>query len=102
MCPSSSVVERFHGKEEVQGSIPCLGSTQLKRQTSIKRLQLSQTNRKITGLCGGLGEYFKVDPTIIRVIWLVATILTGLLPGVLIYLVASVITPRKGTIHAQT
>lgn len=60
-----------------------------------KKLFLSKTDRLITGLCGGLGEFFDTDPTIIRLIWIVVTAVTGVVPGILGYLIASLIVPSK-------
>ena len=55
-----------------------------------KRLYRSVTNRKICGVCGGLGEYFGVDPTVVRLIWvLIACSGTGLIA----YIIAAVIMP---------
>ena len=57
-----------------------------------KKLYRSDTNRVICGVCGGLGEYFNVDPTIVRLIWLlIACSGTGLLA----YIIAAVIMPLK-------
>ena len=39
-----------------------------------KRLIRSRTNKMICGVCGGIGEYFHIDPTIIRLIWVILTI----------------------------
>lgn len=49
----------------------------------------------IAGVCGGLGEYMDVDPTLIRLIWVTLTIFTGIVFGVLIYLFAWIIIPEK-------
>jgi phage shock protein PspC (stress-responsive transcriptional regulator) len=62
----------------------------------MKRLTLSQTNKKLSGLCGGIAEYAGVDATVIRLIVLVGTLLTGVLPGLFIYAAASVIVPKAG------
>ena len=62
--------------------------------TEMKKLHLSSTDKKISGLCGGIGEYFEVDSTLVRLAWIVMTILTGLVPGVIAYIVASVIVPE--------
>jgi len=51
-----------------------------------KRLYRSQTNKVIAGVCGGLGEYFGVDPTILRIIFVVLIFFKG--AGLLIYLIA--------------
>ncbi len=62
----------------------------------MKRLTLSQTNKKLSGLCGGIAEYLGIDATVIRLIVLVGTLLTGVLPGLFIYAAASVIVPKAG------
>lgn len=55
-----------------------------------KKLYRSGTNRVICGVCGGLGEYFGVDPTVVRLIWvLIACSGTGLIA----YIIAAVIMP---------
>ena len=57
-----------------------------------KKLFKSRTNRVICGVCGGIGEYFNVDPTIIR---LLAVLLGCTTTGIIIYLVAAVIMPEE-------
>jgi phage shock protein C len=60
-----------------------------------KRLTRSATDRKIAGVCGGLAEYLKVDPTAVRVLWAVLSIVPGaIVLGVLSYLVAWFIMPE--------
>jgi phage shock protein C len=60
-----------------------------------KRLMRSASDKKIAGVCGGLGEYFGVDSTAIRLLWLVLSILPGALVGGLIaYLAAWIIMPK--------
>jgi phage shock protein C len=56
-----------------------------------KRLHRSRTEKMIAGVCGGLAEYFGVDPTIIRVIWVLITLLAGF--GVLLYLILWLVMP---------
>ena len=60
-----------------------------------KKLYLSTRDKKIFGVCGGLAEYFGVDSTIVRLAWVLATIVTGVVPGVLAYLIAAVIIPKQ-------
>jgi phage shock protein PspC (stress-responsive transcriptional regulator) len=62
---------------------------------TMKKLTLSETDRKIGGVCGGIAEYFEVDPTIVRLAAIVGCLITGLLPLVVGYLVAWAIIPRK-------
>lgn len=58
----------------------------------IRRLYRSRNNRIICGVCGGIGEYFNVDPTIIRLL-LVLFACTG--TGILAYFIAAVIMPDQ-------
>ncbi len=62
----------------------------------MKRLYLSDTNKKVMGLCGGIAEYAEVDTTVVRLIVLTIIIMCNVLPGILLYTVAAAITPRKG------
>lgn len=67
-----------------------------------KRLYRSGKNKVFAGICGGLGEYFDVDPTILRLIWLLVVIFTGFFPGVVAYIIAIfVIPPEPGPEHAH-
>ena len=59
----------------------------------MKRLQRSTSSKMISGVCGGIGEYFNVDPTLIRIIWALITIFTGFFVGVLLYVVCAVVMP---------
>jgi phage shock protein PspC (stress-responsive transcriptional regulator) len=59
-----------------------------------KQLRRSRTNRKISGVCGGIGEYLDVDPNLIRLLLVVGTIITG--GGLaLAYLVAIFVMPDQ-------
>ena len=57
-----------------------------------RRLTLSSTDKKIAGVCGGIAEYFNVDPTLIRVIAVVLALIGG--GGLIAYLLAWVIMPK--------
>lgn len=59
-----------------------------------KKLYRSETDRKIAGVCGGLGEYTGVDSTIWRLIFIFLA-LPGGLPGIIPYLLMWVIVPKK-------
>lgn len=59
-----------------------------------KRLHKSHENKVLAGVCGGLGEYFDVDPVLIRLVYLMATVFTGLIPGILSYVIAVAIVPE--------
>lgn len=60
----------------------------------MKKLYRSKTDRKIAGVCGGLAEYFGVDPTIIRVI-AVLLLLPGGFPGFLAYIILWIVIPEQ-------
>jgi phage shock protein PspC (stress-responsive transcriptional regulator) len=59
-----------------------------------KRLYRSRTDRKIAGVCGGLAEYFNVDPVIIRILAFIL-LLPGGLPGLVPYLILWIIVPEE-------
>lgn len=59
----------------------------------MKKLYLSETDKKIAGVCGGLGEYFGKDPIFFRIAFIFITLLWG--SGILLYLIMWLITPKK-------
>ena len=61
----------------------------------MKRLYKSKENKVFFGVIGGVGECFNIDPVILRLIWVVVVIFTALVPGVIVYLIASLIVPNK-------
>lgn len=61
-----------------------------------KRLYKIEEGKKIFGVCGGLAEYFDLDPTIIRLIWIILVFCAG--TGVLAYFIAALIMPNKSEI----
>ena len=58
-----------------------------------KKLYRSQEDRMIAGVCGGIGEYFEIDPTLIRILWVLFSFAGG--AGVLAYIVAYIIVPER-------
>ncbi|OFW58852.1 MAG: PspC domain-containing protein [Actinobacteria bacterium RBG_16_64_13] len=58
-----------------------------------KRLQRSRTEKMIGGVCGGLAEYFGVDPTVVRVLWVLITLLGG--AGLLLYAILWIVMPLQ-------
>ena len=56
-----------------------------------KKLMRSSTDKKIAGVCGGLAEYFDLDATIIRVVWLLAVFFAG--TGILAYVILWILVP---------
>jgi len=61
----------------------------------MKRLYKSEDDKKLSGVCGGIGEYVNVDPTAIRVVYVIITLLTGVLPGIIAYIALAIIMPTK-------
>jgi phage shock protein C len=53
----------------------------------------SRTHKVIAGVCGGIAEYLEVDPTVVRVLYVVATVLSGVLPGILAYVILTFLMP---------
>jgi phage shock protein C len=64
-----------------------------------KKLYRSRTNSMIAGICGGLGEYLSVDPTILRVVAVLLIFADGI--GLLAYLVGWIIIPRHPMMEAE-
>jgi phage shock protein C len=60
----------------------------------MKRLYRSYTDKKIAGICGGLGEYFGIDPTVVRLGAAILCIATGFFPGFIAYVIAWIIVPE--------
>ncbi len=60
-----------------------------------KKLYRSQVNRTICGVCGGIGEYFHIDPTLIRLAWVLVACMG---PGIIAYIIAAIIIPDEPTI----
>ncbi len=60
-----------------------------------KRFYKSKTDKKLAGVCAGVAEYFEVDPTLVRLIWVVFTFAGG--AGILAYIIAAIIMPEAPT-----
>ncbi len=59
-----------------------------------KRLMRSAADSKIAGVCGGIAEYMDVDSTVVRLVWVLVTFFTGVVPGIIAYLVAWAVMPE--------
>ena len=57
-----------------------------------KRLYKSNDNKMIDGVCGGIAEYFSIDPTVVRLAWVLFCTLGG--SGIFAYIIAAIIIPR--------
>ena len=57
-----------------------------------KRLYKSEDNRILCGVCGGIGEFIGIDPTIVRLIWVLLALLAA--SGIILYIIAAIIIPK--------
>ncbi len=60
-----------------------------------KKLYRSQSNKIISGILGGIGEYLEIDPSVVRVIFILVTCLTGFVPGIIFYFIALFVVPQR-------
>lgn len=60
----------------------------------MRRLHLSSTDKKIFGVCGGIGETYDVDPTLVRLAVVFLCVVTAIVPVAITYLVAALIMPK--------
>jgi phage shock protein PspC (stress-responsive transcriptional regulator) len=60
---------------------------------TIRKLYRSRTNRMLGGVCGGIGEYLGLDPTLIRLLWVFFGLAYG--AGILVYILAWIIIPEN-------
>jgi len=58
-----------------------------------QKLYRSRKNRMIAGVCGGIGEYFEIDPTIVRLLWVLLILMGG--AGIFLYIAAWIIIPQS-------
>lgn len=66
---------------------------EVKSGSDYKRLYRSEDDRILAGVCSGIGDYFQIDPVLIRVIWVIAGLMWG--GGILTYLLAWILIPKK-------
>jgi phage shock protein PspC (stress-responsive transcriptional regulator) len=64
-----------------------------------KRLVRSINNKRIAGVCAGVADYFDIDPTLVRVLWLLATLIPG--PNILVYIILWIVLPLGTTAVAS-
>jgi len=61
----------------------------------MRKLYLSKTDRKICGVCGGIGETYDIDPTLVRLAVVFLCLTTAIIPVLLTYIVAWAVVPEK-------
>ena len=67
----------------------------MQETTPMKHLYRSNTDKVFAGICGGLGEYWNIDPVIFRFLWVLLTVFTGFVPGIIAYVLVIFIVPTK-------
>jgi phage shock protein PspC (stress-responsive transcriptional regulator) len=66
----------------------------------MKRLYRSERDKMLGGVCGGLGDYFKIDPTLVRLGWVILTLVScGF--GIIAYIIAAIIVPTESQVRAE-
>jgi phage shock protein C len=58
-----------------------------------KKLYKSNTDKKLDGVCGGIGKYFDIDSSVVRLAWVAFTLLGG--SGLLAYIICAIVLPRE-------
>ncbi|MCM1285003.1 MAG: PspC domain-containing protein [Acetobacter sp.] len=61
----------------------------------MKKLYRNRTEKMISGVCGGIAVYFNIDPTIVRLLWAVISLFSASVPGILLYVICSVVIPEE-------
>lgn len=68
----------------------------------MKKLYRSKTDVKISGVCGGIAEYFHIDATLIRLLWVLVSLFTAVFIGLLVYVVCVFVIPvDSGYVDAE-
>lgn len=60
-----------------------------------KKLHLSNDHRWVSGVIGGIAEYYSIDPLVPRLLFIIFLLITGVFPGIFIYLIALILMPKK-------
>lgn len=60
-----------------------------------KKLFRSKKDKIIAGVLAGIGRYYNIDPTLVRIVFIVVLSISGFLPGILVYAIAAIIIPAR-------
>lgn len=58
-----------------------------------RRLYRSKKDKMLAGICGGIGEYFDIDPTLVRIAWVIFCLCGG--AGILLYIICAIVIPEN-------
>ncbi len=83
ICPEEAVT--------IKGKLYCKECAE--KTGTQKKLYRSRKDRMLSGVCGGLAEYIGIDPTIVRVLWVIISLVYG--SGILIYIILALIVPKE-------
>ncbi|RCK72067.1 MAG: hypothetical protein IGBAC_0659 [Ignavibacteriae bacterium] len=61
----------------------------------MKKIYRSKKERKIAGICGGIAELLSIDPTIVRLLYILLMLITGIVPLIIFYLISWWIIPQE-------
>ncbi|HEY6065778.1 MAG TPA: PspC domain-containing protein [Thermoanaerobaculia bacterium] len=65
-----------------------------------RRLTRSNRNKMIAGVCGGLAEYLNMDPTVVRVLYVLVSVLSAAFPGIIAYIILMFLMPPPEEVRA--
>lgn len=61
----------------------------------MKKIYRSKSQRMLSGVCGGIAHYFNIDPTIVRLVWVLVSLFSTAIPGLIIYLICVIVIPDE-------
>lgn len=64
----------------------------------MKKLYRSQRDKMVAGILGGLADYFHVDATLLRLLFVILGLLTAIVPFIIFYVIAAIIIPDEGSV----
>jgi phage shock protein C len=89
---------RENEPEKIEQGVPEIeGASREERTSSEKQLYRSETNKIVAGVCGGLGEYFDVDPTVIRLAFVILSFVGA--SGFVLYMILWLVIPRRSDLR---
>jgi len=95
MALGAALLIRMHDRGKGTPSVPLSGDAEATAASGetreIRRLMRSHRGRKLAGVCAGLGDYFKIDPTLVRLVWIILVLIYG--TGILLYLILWIAMP---------
>ncbi len=65
----------------------------------MKRLYKSSTDKKLDGVCAGIAQYLNIDPTLVRLAWVVFSLFFAVVGGLIAYIVCALIMPRDNQLN---